>query len=1381
MHAPPSITYLLFLLGCSLCCHVAAQPREEIAHFSLENGLSDRTVTSICQDGQGFLWIGTANGLNRFDGYHFLTYDVRPRSRHKIANSLVEYLMTDRKGHLLVFSGKKSYDVLDPLTGMVATQFFEEKNGYEGERIIERKGTDGSVYSLSLWDGRSLIYRFDEKIGKFAKLLEGPQWLARGVAFLDFIPANDGSFWFAYEGLFHEIAIIQTDATGRILHVFDNGNFTVAPHVIDNGVRIMETSNGEIWLSILSDGVFVLDAGAGVFRPHPNLPKGNFIFDKDSKGNALVYKPKVPGLGSNAYLFLTSGQRLDYSKAFENQPLVNTAFSTDFAAWLLIGSNDGLSRHWFRSSRFANFLKEDLQKKPFGMSVRGMAKDGQGRLLIGTEKDGIFEMNLLTNTLSRPSERSPQLEVLDTIRFTRTLFPQGDSVVWIPFQYGLIKYWPAKNQVRRYEIGGLPDGIALTADGRLWLATMEEGLLAMNLATGEISSYKNKDGRSPLEGLHPSYLIADHDGVLWLGTYSEGLVKIDVKNGTSQQFTANEGDPAMLNSNAISCIYEAISLPEEGKGGGLLWVGTVQGGLHLFDPAKGNVTAIYTQENGLSHNSVAGIQPDGKGNLWISTYGGLSFFDTKLKTFRNYSTADGLTSNEFNRHSFCYDPAAAAGRYYFGGMNGVNAFYEKDLFQTAKGLLLLVSEASFSGGGDSVAMLTDGLVSGSTLTLPPANRFLNLRFALTDYSNPDKNQFSYKIEGLDEDWNYLGSNYELRLNHLPAGTHLLRLRGADSQGNWSSEDFYIQLIVKEFWYKRWWAWMLYAVLLAGAAYLFYRFQLQRKIAEKEARRLQELDEFKSRFFTNITHEFRTPLTVILGMAEQLAVGSGQWVPTGVGSSERPGVQGKIGLIKRNGQSLLRLINQILDLAKLESNTLKINYILGDVLPYLRYIAESLHSLANAQNVMLKVESTEAAIVMDYDPERLLSVVHNLLSNAIKFTPSGGKVTLRAATVLAGFENLPSLSLTVSDTGVGIPLEDLPKIFDRFFQADNSAVSSFPTSVGTNSTGGGTGIGLSLTKELVKAMDGEIGVESEPGKGTTFTLRLPITNAAPVAGTDLSVPSPRDKLSERLANHPAGEPSNHLLLIEDNPDVVEYLAACLGENYQLDFAYNGRAGIEKALETVPDLIISDVMMPEKDGFEVCDFLKNDERTSHVPIVLLTAKADIESRIAGLKRGADAYLAKPFHQEELLVTLANLLELRRKLQARYADLKLVIGDRTPQSPITSHQSPVTDPEDAFIQKIRSVVEKNLSDSDFEMPQLERALAMSRSQIFRKVKALTGKSPTLFVRSIRLSKARHFLETTRLTVSEIAYDTGFSSPQFFSDAFLEEFGIRPSATRN
>ena len=565
-----------------------------------------------------------------------------------------------------------------------------------------------------------------------------------------------------------------------------------------------------------------------------------------------------------------------------------------------------------------------------------------------------------------------------------------------------------------------------------------------------------------------------------------------------------------------------------------------------------------------------------------------------------------------------------------------------------------------------------------------------------------------------------------------------------------------------------------------------KIKTEQQLAEeaRERERLNEMDAFKTRFFTNISHEFRTPLTVILGMAEQLE--------KSVARKDDPGAGRHIALIKRNGQNLLRLINEILDLAKLEGNSLKMNYIQGDVLPYLRYIAESMHSLADTKNVHLRVESSRDSIVMDYDPERLLQIVHNLLSNAIKFTPAGGEVVMKLETGDSKFENgngdmengdmeqFPISSspflISISDTGVGIAPEELPLVFDRFFQAKNQEKTK----------SGGTGIGLSLTRELVRAMNGDISVQSRVGAGTTFRVELPVANKAEFATE--SVPAASFMASDGLAHHLKAETlthnleaGSHLLIIEDNPDVVEYLAACLGKYYHLDFAYDGQAGIEKAIATIPDLIISDVMMPEKDGFEVVETLKNDERTSHIPIILLTARSTVADRIAGLKRGADAYLAKPFVEEELLVVATGLMETRRKLQEKYrhTDLETAPAAAAPD-PETSEQKSFFDLENLFLQKVIALIDTQLDDAEFGNAELSRKMLMSESQLHRKIKALTDLSLSVFIRSVRLRRGRTLLLSTHLTVSEIAYAVGFTDLAYFSRSFSAEFGIAPSTFR-
>ncbi|MEN0005850.1 MAG: response regulator [Bacteroidota bacterium] len=508
-------------------------------------------------------------------------------------------------------------------------------------------------------------------------------------------------------------------------------------------------------------------------------------------------------------------------------------------------------------------------------------------------------------------------------------------------------------------------------------------------------------------------------------------------------------------------------------------------------------------------------------------------------------------------------------------------------------------------------------------------------------------------------------------------------------------------------------------------------------------RLQALDRLKTQFFTNISHEFRTPLTVISGMAEQIELYPDRWLGKG------------LNMIKRNTGSLLDLVNQILDLRKLETGNMSLKLIQADVIAYLNYLCETFQYFAETRDIKLHFIANPTTLEMDFDQEKLLRIFSNLVDNAIKYTPEGGNVYVLVDRV----EN--QLQLKVRDTGHGIAAEQVEQVFNRFFTSADADGSEQK----------GTGIGLSLVHELVKLLEGSIEVGSIVGEGTTFKVLLPIRNTAPKQLIDQELSNKGPQLNESSLTLPtitAGDTElPRVLVVEDNPDVAQYILACLEGHYQLDRAADGQEGIEKALEEIPDLIVSDVMMPRKDGLELCQTLKADERTSHIPIVLLTAKADIESRLAGLEKGADAYLAKPFDRKELLVRLEKLIELRERMQARYSSGAFSEAEEAP-------------PEDPFVVKLKAAINENIDDENFGVLELCSALALSRTQLHRKVKALTGRSTSNFVRIIRLAKAKELLRTSDLNISQVAYEVGFRDPKYFSRTFAQEYGESPNQFR-
>lgn len=551
---------------------------------------------------------------------------------------------------------------------------------------------------------------------------------------------------------------------------------------------------------------------------------------------------------------------------------------------------------------------------------------------------------------------------------------------------------------------------------------------------------------------------------------------------------------------------------------------------------------------------------------------------------------------------------------------------------------------------------------------------------------------------------------------------------------------------------------------------------QNQAINQQKEQLQELDRMKSLFFTNISHELRTPLTIISGMAEQ--------------------IEGQLKvkrLIKRSSHNLLNLINQILDLRKLETGTVQLQLSQGDVIEYLQYIQASHEAIAGLKGVQLHFIPNERALFMDFDQEKLLQIVSNLLSNAIKFTPEGGHVRLivdKDVIEQHGKPDQEALLLRISDTGIGIPLEQQTRIFDRFYQ-----VMDFSATKGQDNRhpgpylkpgNGGYGIGLALTKDLITLMDGRITFDSIPNEGTTFTVLLPISREAakvdlepetlkPLQRQALHQLETAEEMEPMITNFSSAKTTTglSLLIIEDSRDIQHYLISLLEQKYTLYLASDGEEGLDMAFEHLPDLIISDVMMPGKDGFEVCHLLKNDDRTSHIPIVLLTAKASVDSRIEGLSRGADAYLAKPFNENELLIRLEKLVELRRALQLRYHNVS------EPVSMTDTIVTPKFEKEDLFMAKLRVLIEDHLDDTKFGPSQLCKAMAMSRSQLHLKLKALTNRSTSIFIRTIRLHRAKELLQQGNLNVTQVAFQVGFNDPAYFSKKFSEEFGVNPKKT--
>lgn len=1072
------------------------------------------------------------------------------------------------------------------------------------------------------------------------------------------------------------------------------------------------------------------------------------LLDKD--GRFFDYKPVVQMAGAGRY----------------NAGYGYFLNSRNYKEQLLIATDGGL---------IAVEVKNNLPVKTGvkGFACRTFGELDDNHILITSEGGNKVIMNLSTmqSTLISRWSKDPWSKVRNYGQLV-----SGTGQLWYPVEgKELACYHLSNRSFQYYSVGEEFDKFNFIQPREIALVNTKNEVFRYNLDQHNISPV-GKNGVPLQLGGTANELFVDKSGVLWIASLN-GLWRVEPQTGESKHLGKADG----FVDDRIMCISEA----ENGE----FWLGTLGGGIQFYNPKTGAMR-VLDQNVGLSNNAVVGILIDNQGDRWVSTFNGITVISPEGNVLFELSEADGLAHKEFNRYSYL---KTSGGQLLFGGVDGVTLLepqkIKEQFTQTDSLRIYLTDIAYYSRSEGAEIHRTNRFNQLERLVLPAAHRYIKLDFGLSDYTAPEKCSFSYRLLHKGEQdsasdkeaiWTNIGSSSELLLNDLPVGSYTILIKGINSKGQLTVEPLAIPVQVQEFFYKSWWFYAICALpFMFGAYFWIHRLQTERErleaevanrtqqilsdkaIIEEQAAKLQELDELKSRFFTNISHEFRTPLTVITGMVTQIRKQPKEWLEKGM------------ELIQRNSNQLLTLINQILDLRKLESGTLGIHLIRNNVVPYLHYIAESFVQMAQVKGLRIHVLENVKSIEMDYDPDKMMHILSNLLSNAIKYTPAPGDIYLQIGN---GFsEGREQLLLQVRDTGQGIAAEALPHIFDQFYQVEDLATQK-PQ---------GSGVGLALTKELVKLLGGSIDVSSEPGAGSTFSLRFPITREAAVqeSHSAFAVTEPQmkankntpevaresEQIMEESALETEGKP--RVLIVEDNADVRLYLQACLENQYQLLIAKDGEEGIDQALEQVPDLIVSDVMMPKKDGFALCDVLKNDERTSHIPIVLLTAKADFESRMKGLRRGADDYLTKPFEQEELQVRLEQLLTLRKKLQERY------------QNPSFSGQEPLpeaAETEDVFILKLRQLVLDHIEEEDYGIVPLCRALGVGRTQLHNKIKALTGRSTSEFVRYIRLNKARELLQTTDLNVSEVSYEVGISNPAYFSRIYAETFGEPPRETR-
>ncbi len=1391
--------------------HSGLQTQLQFRSLTIDNGLSNNQVHSITQDSIGYMWFATANGLNKYDGYNITQYIHRSNDSLTILSNDVNVVFTDSEGNLWAgsVSGLCLYDrQLDRFTEFRHPKLDAQITGVRD--VVEDKqgkvwiAAVTGVYIYNLKTAELQIYRnaANEKI-------QFPSFSFQTL----FVDRNN-HIWFTTmsSGLFkfdqntEELKTYQhdpdndmslrdnktegvyEDTKGRIwigtynhgINLFDPKTENIRKIVPDTSYQystrvrvIWEDDNGNLFFGTRG-GLYIMDPKTEEFIHHTDNSNAFFQLSQNSIRCHYIDRAGTVWLGTfdgGVYFAdLYRKQIVHYPAKIDDNRFLSDrnvfSITEDIKGDLWIGTNHGLNKLNQSSRLFSHYTHDPENNNSISFNdIKALASDTNGNVWIGTTKGGMDCYNIY--------DRSIQHYIYD---------PENSNTL-------------ASNEVY---------GLFLDSSDQLWVITghSESSGRQLNL----LSSNKRDFIR-----FHPDIFLGiaeDQHRNMWFGGIG-GVWYFERETGN---FTFIQNDSLLGNVNTVHA-----------DSNNMLWIGSNKG-LVCYQPQTEKFKT-FNRDFAFPFHDVLGILEDDHKNLWISTSNGIVKFIKAVQSvhnpqFQELRLVDGIQSKQFNLNAYY---KSQTGEMYFGGINGFNVFHPDDIVKnpykpdvTITSLNLFNEKVLVGKEYNGRVLLPVSLASLENLVLGHRNYVFSLEFSAFHYAHPEHNQFAYKLEGFEKDWNYTdGSRRLATYTSLPAGDYTFMVKAANYDGVWNEKSANLSITVLPPWWRTIWAYLIYFMFAGILLYSIWRFQLNRRALKHElmlehqhAEKLEELNAMKSRFFSNITHEFRSPLTLIMGPLQEYLSGE-----------TKEDFQDIAKMALRNSKRLYQLINQLLELSKLEAGRVQLFAQKVDIFPFVENIVVSYASLAESKKIDLQltlakdISKNEPCCELYFDPDKVQKIISNLLSNAIKFTSENGHVSVSVqkkcdsvdlsdkkdtmqsdkspgrlipqyrnlennispihASNIKKFSTYGYVEVCIKDDGIGIRDEDLAKVFNRFYQVTdlkNKTIKSF-------------GIGLALVKELTELHSGTIHVESVYGEGSSFFIRLPL-GAEHLLPEEISTELYNENQSAVLALEDTRESANEtvmleetekvrnhdipiLLIVDDNPDICKFVADHLKKEYQIVTAKDGQEGFTKAISQIPDLIVSDVSMPIMNGMELCAQIKQDERTSHIPVILLTVRSSEESKVEGLEIGADDYITKPFEIKELKARIHNLIEQRRKLQEKF-------NQKTGLKPSDITTNSV---DEQFIDKALSCIENNIGENTFGVEELAEELSLHRVHLYRKIRAITGQSASEFIRSVRLNRAAQLIKQKYGNISEIAYDVGFHNPSYFSNCFHKQFGVYPS----
>jgi len=1420
-----------------------AQLRGKFEYYSTEAGLSHDAVTCIMKDSEGFIWVGTWNGINRFDGQNFKSFKSTPGDRSQLSSDRITQITEDRSKNLWVkaydnqvYRFDKSTEQFQPFK--IKTAKSERQTAFERVQVLK----NGTVVLMTIGSGIVLIPKANQQSAYLH--------LRESATPNQSIPSNSvnvlhedlsGNIWV---GTSRGVSCFQVKTGGKYTKIvldaalFLNRNFTAIAE--DASTLYFATSLGEILsyqkntktihlrkisnsaivniiTSKINASLFASSAGGELFRlegsglpiavtQYPGSEKLLSLFE-DRSGNIWIEPEK------NGVIMYSPIDRV--FKKFSNQSAVDPAYKgnnfkiyedRNGLVWINMkgggfGYFDGKSikdfytipglsqgrfastitsvyydQHdvlWFstvdRGLSKAIFLNDqfalhELNSQPTNRSdneVRGIFADNKCRVWIGVKSGKLFVEKfgkpVAIKLINMPKNGLGQVYAII-----------GDSKgnIWLGTKSdGLYLASPTDSLQNRYTLTNFRKGAkgsnslnsneiyALLEDpqGRIWIGTFNEGLNILEKKGGSTSVLNKDNGLSayPAEGFRKiRHMSADGHGNIWIAT-TNGLVvrsSVDVNNNAKKFafYRKVPGDDKTLGTNDIQYILR--------DNRNTMWLATSGGGLAratFNDPYKALSFRNYTTRDGLPSDYVLGIAQDGNGNLWAATQNGLVSFNRDAGRFKNYDSYDGLPAATFSEASI---QKLADGSLVVGTSSGYISFVPEKVGNRHVQAQLVFTNLQVNNKNQSPSqngILQADINYSGPIELNHDQNIISIDYTVLDPRSGSRKNFAYRLQGFEELWNS-SSQQRATYTNLPPGRYVFEVKSMSRDGDTGSYKSLHILIHPPLW-KTWWAYLTYAVLFVVLFEIIRRtivtmVRLRNRIVVE-----RQLADVKSNFFTHISHELRTPLTLILNPIEVL------------GDTENLSISGRaqVEIVRKNANRMVRFINQLLDLRKLESGKASLNVSEFELINFLNNIFGYFRELAIRKNISLEVVSAVEKIMIKADQDKIDIVIYNLLSNAFKFSQDNTKINILVTPDFV----LNIVKIEVRDQGQGVEDNELDEIFGLYYQA------------GTNSTSTkGTGIGLALSRELIALHHGSITANKNMDGGLSIIINLPLGKNYPnarqadiVERTEIRPQEMLDYTDQAVIINGLDARENLVLLVEDNAELRDFLARQLSNIYRVEVACDGIEGWDKAMALLPDLILSDIMMPGMSGIELLDKLKNEITTSHIPLVLLSAKHAIENQIEGLRYGADYYITKPFNNQFLLAAIAGLIKQRKIMFSLLVERKSTVAYRNAE-PV------MTEKDRLFLQKVIDIVDQHMENSEFNIDAVAVSLSMGRSTFYRKFKSLTNQPPVEFVRDMRLKRALQYLDEGEKTISEIAYIVGFSTAKYFSTCFRERYNLSP-----